>query len=368
MSKQIKRSITIEDCQKVAADRGGECLSSVYVRKKDKLLWRCSKGHEWLANFDNVDAGTWCKRCFNEEPIKHLDQVRDLISERGGVVVRFFVDGVRSKVEFICQKSHLRISRVEEIMNGRWCPECLKYDLCEIKQAVFERFDGYCVSSLYNKRTDFLEWSCKHNHTWIATVQNVMAGYWCSECAGNKRGTLDKAQKTAERFNGKCLSSEYVNARSDMKWECSNRHTWTATYHEIDCGVRCPECRIKGNQGELFYLIKNIFKDAIYNFRGFSWLARDGRHRMEIDIWVPSIKLAIEYDGEQHFIPIDFCGRGKDSAEENFKKIKGRDIVKDKIIKQHESEIKYFIRFSYKEKITKEYVIEKLKNKGVLDV
>ena len=42
-----------------------------------------------------------------------------------------------------------------------------------------------------------------------------------------------------------------------------------------------------------------------------------------------------------------------------------RDKLKNKKIAQNSQDVKYFIRFNYKEKITKEYVIKKLINNNV---
>ena len=58
------RKYSIEDAQKIAEDRGGECLSESICLSTDKLLWRCGVcGHEWDANFHSVRRGCWCPKC-----------------------------------------------------------------------------------------------------------------------------------------------------------------------------------------------------------------------------------------------------------------------------------------------------------------
>jgi hypothetical protein len=50
--------------KKIASERRGDCLSPAYINSKTKLLWRCSKGHEWLAIPLNViNKGSWCPEC-----------------------------------------------------------------------------------------------------------------------------------------------------------------------------------------------------------------------------------------------------------------------------------------------------------------
>lgn len=38
----------------------GDCLAWDYTNNKDRILWRCAKGHEWVAS---VRHGTWCGIC-----------------------------------------------------------------------------------------------------------------------------------------------------------------------------------------------------------------------------------------------------------------------------------------------------------------
>lgn len=56
--------LTIEDMQKLARKRGGECLSAEYEGRDTKLQWRCALGHEWETTPHNVRyMGTWCPNC-----------------------------------------------------------------------------------------------------------------------------------------------------------------------------------------------------------------------------------------------------------------------------------------------------------------
>jgi nucleoside-diphosphate-sugar epimerase len=56
--------LTIEDMQKAAKFRGGECLSPLFIDMKSKLNWRCAFGHEFEASPILVlQAGHWCPEC-----------------------------------------------------------------------------------------------------------------------------------------------------------------------------------------------------------------------------------------------------------------------------------------------------------------
>ena len=42
---QYKQTLYIEDMQTVAANKGGKCLSPIYLGSRAKLEWECSEGH-----------------------------------------------------------------------------------------------------------------------------------------------------------------------------------------------------------------------------------------------------------------------------------------------------------------------------------
>lgn len=52
------------------------------------------------------------------------------------------------------------------------------------------------------------------------------------------------------------------------------------------------------------------------------------KNNLHFDFWLPQPKVAIEYDGEQHFKPFAHFG-----GEDNFKKVQLRDRMKDSYCK-----------------------------------
>ena len=55
---------TIEDMQKLAQARGGDCLSKKYINAFTKLRWRCGMcGHKWKAAPNDVRRRSWCPMC-----------------------------------------------------------------------------------------------------------------------------------------------------------------------------------------------------------------------------------------------------------------------------------------------------------------
>lgn len=107
---------------------------------------------------------------------------------------------------------------------------------------------------------------------------------------------------------------------------------------------------------ELYRIIKSIFPNnkVIHHYKT-KWLKKQ-----EIDIYIPHLNLAIEYDGIQHFKPIKAWG-----GEEGLKKNIERDKIKEKKCKENNV---ILIRFNYKENdlLSENYVKYKLKEHGIL--
>ena len=100
------------------------------------------------------------------------------------------------------------------------------------------------------------------------------------------------------------------------------------TYNDAENGIR----KLKGlpmvgegwiSETKIFYLIKQHFgnQTAVLHHGRPKWLGRQ-----HFDIYLPEYNLAIEFQGEQHYQPIDFFG-GTESFEKNQKRDEQKKIL-----------------------------------------
>ena len=79
-------------------------------------------------------------------------------------------------------------------------------------------------------------------------------------------------------------------------WKCKYGHSWEAKINNRYNGRGCPICRYRlktsFQEQAVFFYIKNIYADAI---NGYTSIFKNG---MELDVFIPSIKVGIEYDGK----------------------------------------------------------------------
>jgi len=150
-------------------------------------------------------------------------------------------------------------------------------------------------------------WKCAKGHDWEAKISNRSAlGRGCPVCANkivvegvNDLGTTHPqlAKEWHPTKNGN-LTPKNITHGSGRKvwWLCSIRHEYQATILHRSSGTNCPDCN-SGRQTSfaeqaVFYYVKKLYPDARSRYTA-RFLGR-----MELDVYIPSIRYAIEYDGE----------------------------------------------------------------------
>jgi len=79
------------------------------------------------------------------------------------------------------------------------------------------------------------------------------------------------------------------------------------------------------NQKRIFRILKDKYRDAIWQFKHPELRFSATGRKMELDIWIPSISTAVEYQGQQHFFAVkawggaDALAKGKMRDEEKRK-------------------------------------------------
>lgn len=252
----------------MALTKGGLCLSTEYVNVNSYLTWQCNNGHTWLAILNNIKRGKWCPTCYGNKK--------------------------------------------------------LSIESCH---ALAKTNDGECLSTNYINADTTYTWKCNQNHIWEATYGNIQAGKWCPTCRIKQRNeklllSIDDCITVAKVNNGKCLSTVYINAKTNLIWSCNVcQNIWSATYNNVQRGRWCPNCR--GSKAEktvrltIETLTNKLFPKRRLKFKN---------KRFELDCYNEDLKLGIEYDGEQHFLPIKPWG-GKSALKKTQKYDKFKNVA-----------------------------------------
>ena len=148
-------------------------------------------------------------------------------------------------------------------------------------------------------------WICEKGHEWEAVIGSRISGVGCPYCANKKvlkgyndLATIDPelAKEWHPSKNGSLTAAD-VTPASGVKvwWICPYGHEYQTQVCSRKAGSGCPKCsdmlRTSFPEQAIYYYIKQEFPDAINSYRDIF------KSSMELDIYVPSLKVGIEYDG-----------------------------------------------------------------------
>jgi hypothetical protein len=241
--------VTIEDLKEIARQRGGECLSEIYVSSLTKLKWRCAQGHEWMTTPAGVKQGHWCPHC-RRLRFEHAQEAAD---RHGGRVLSPAPESVTAKSVLLweCAQGHQWNDTLARVREGRWCPypEC-RYNrpfTLEDMQARARERGGQCLSSEYVNVHSPLRWMCSNGHVWENTPHRMRKGRhgrgtWCPVCAKAPKYGLEDMQKVARSRGGECLAKKTGNVDLSLPWRCAEGHVWKTAFSNILRGSWCRKC------------------------------------------------------------------------------------------------------------------------------
>lgn len=173
----------------------------------------------------------------------------------------------------------------------------------EIMQKLAIERGGKCLSNEYKDAFSKLKWQCKFGHEWYARPCSVKRGHWCAQCAKCKLGTIEEMQKLAVDRGGVCLSGEYKNSHTKIEWKCHKGHVWFAKPYLVKNQKSwCPCCKGLNRISESIcrQYFEAFFQKKFPKIRP-NWLVGKNGRSLELDGYCEELKLAFEYQGEQHY-------------------------------------------------------------------
>ncbi len=191
---------------------------------------------------------------------------------------------------------------------------------------------------------------CNKNikHKWIGIVSNVVEALkkkngtnGCSICSSRTINNLNCLETTCPEvaklwhptLNGDFLPSQITKGSDKKAWfQCHDfeNHKWhEQIYSATKRGGECPICsKSKGEKYIENHLIDNgiPYTDQQY----FNTCKNKNRLRFDFAIEINDKNLCIEYQGIQHYEPINFGGKkSKNKTIEQFKDLQMRDKIKE---------------------------------------
>ncbi len=297
-----------------------------------KAWWKCSYcGNKWQTQiYNRAKKGSGCTKCYshkrssfisNESLVKtHPEVAKDWHPTKNGKLTpEMFTHESRYKVWWKC---HICGKEFEKIIrNYSGCTKCKKQIILDkrnltitnpelINEWNYSKNTNIFPENVLSSNPKKVWWICsKCGYEWQAKISNrAVLGRGCPCCSNrviivgvnDLATTHPEIAKEWHPTKNKDLTPQKVTYGSNKKvwWLCPKGHEYQATIGHRTCGVgtNCPICN-SGRQTSfaeqaVYYYVKKLYPDAINRYTA------DFLGRMELDIYIPSINYAIEYDGE----------------------------------------------------------------------
>lgn len=142
------------------------------------------------------------------------------------------------------------------------------------------------------------------------------------------------------------ILSNFIDKKSEIDCRCNRcGYVFSALPMDLLNGIHCKKCSASyGEQSIMDYLdsanIKYVREKTFSNCKHYKLL--------RFDFYLPNYNAVIEYDGKQHYYPVNFAKRDYKYSIEQFELLKKRDSIKNTYCRRYKIPI---LRIRYDEDI-----------------
>lgn len=331
----------------------GYSILEPYKSSVTPILIKCPIGHQYRATIGNYcSRNSRCPICNNEQTSKNsrtpFEKLLELAKEKGATLLfnkEFYEQNhhKKLKIKVLC-KCGIKETNISVGSFKKWtgCHSCSVKNvlakrpekLIEIKELVENK--GYkLISTEYHGQTGPLILMCEKHGEWETRWGDLKNDHWCKRCAASavaitQRVNIETIKKTLEKIGYTLISTEYTGNKNPLMVLCPKHGEFKTRWNQIDQGQKCPKCTKNYSKPheEMVNFVKSIYSGTII-INDRTILHTEGERKtkaLELDIWLPELKIGIEHDGLRWH-----SKRIKDNPDKEnlikLKKIKEKNIV-----------------------------------------
>ena len=305
-------------------EKNGNLKSEDFTAKNHKKVWwKCQQGHEWQATIGSRNQGHSCPYCTGRYAVKGETDLQTLnpslakewnYEKNNELTPMDVLPKSNKKVWWKCSEGHEWQAKINDRSKGHRCPYCAGRkalsgfnDLQTINPNLAKEWNYSRNGDL--KLEDFtvnsgkkVWWKCYKGHEWQATVANRNHERGCPYCSNQKvlkeyndLQTINPSLAKEWNYskNGNLKPDDFtINSGKKVWWKCYKGHEWQATIASRNSGGGCPVCDSEKHTSfpeyAIVYYLKKYGLQVIHTYKEQGY---------ELDVYVPSQKIAIEYDG-----------------------------------------------------------------------
>ena len=317
-------------------------IVGTYIDSGTKIECRCKIcGNEWRAVPSELLRGYGCPNCTHSRRKKtHEEFIAQLKNINPNIEILGKYLGSKHKIECRCKVCNNKWSTTpDHLLHGTGCIECQTKKPRTPESFVDDMKNinpNIKILGNYIDNKTKIECRCLIcDNEWDVLPKSLLQRHGCPNCA---RGKLNSRRKTHEEFvnelknaNSKIkVITKYINDKTKIECRCLIcGHKWKSRPSNLLNSNRCPNCAKPKSEEKIERYLQ--FNDISYiSQQKFDNLTGVGGKPLSYDFYLFDHNILIEFQGEQHYKPIDYFG-----GIDKFKIQQEHDKRKRRYAKEH---------------------------------
>lgn len=371
------KKYTYDEIKLFIESKGCELISTEYKNSKEKLKIKCNCGEVFERSFNDFKSKKmYCCSCCSGNKLSY-NEVKLFIESKGCKLISTEYKNNSTKLEIQCQCGNVYCVDFNTFKKEKQyqCPSCGNkkriekmrnkeifengyYTIEKVKEIIESKTELKVLSKTYNGCFEKLKLQCSCGNIFYQSFNYILSKInknkltLCPKCT--KKIKDNKFKLSREQINLKifnyygyqkyilCDENNYINNTTKMLFKhISCGEIFKASLHDLITGngYLCPSCEIKESKGVIkikkYLKENNIAYETEKTFENCKY-----KNLLRFDFYLTKYNALIEFDGPQHFKPIDYFG-----GKETFENTKIRDKIKNNYCKENEIKL---IRIHYK--------------------
>lgn len=266
-----------------------------------------------------------------------------------------------TKVDIICRTHGIFSQKPNNHLNGSICFKCgvdnrikSKTNSNWLSDFISTHGDKYDYSKVdYKKSSIKVIIICKEHGEFLQTPNAHIRGAGCKKCAVSIIGISNRNNNWLNDFisihNNNYIYDKvrYIKNNKKVIITCRKHGDFEQTPNTHLRGRGCPKCNNSKGENKVIEILNSIKIEYLYQYR-----FNDCKNILPLifDFYIPNINLIIEYDGIQHYKPVEKFG-----GYNSYLRVKESDDIKNEYCKNNNIDL---LRIPYYDYKNIEYIIK----------
>ena len=344
-----------------------------YINSQTKVCIICPKHGEFWQLPNAHKRGQGCPKCHKKNETKKaennnqvglkkfIEKARKIHGDKYDYSKSIY-ETYKHSICIICPEHGEFWQRPDSHLKGGGCPKCGRKNIGMYHGFTTETWVQR-AKEIHGDKYDYSKVEYKNAQTKICIICPEHGEFWqlpnshlqgsnCPICGDLSRREYTLQKYTTEFFierAKKIHGDKYDYSKTEYKGYdkkvciiCPEHgEFWqTATTHLSNKG--CPKCKTSKIEKKVNFLLEGKNIKTIYEYTP-DFLNMGSKQRYRLDFYLPDYNIAIECQGEQHFIPVDFSGkRTTIETQKHFDRCVKRDLRKKRLCEDNGIKLLYY--------------------------